>query len=478
MGFFSGGATSGENSQINQNRSYIYGQGSKLDQQAQDRGNAYYDQGQQKTQQADQAYTPLINGQGGYTPEQAAAIENKQGLSQAALTPQQAQAMTGNAWAGITSPDELTGNYLTAGDAAAIHGDQSGIKSGLDQVNAAVDPNSVDIFTQNTRLTPQMQDQIATDAARSATNVDHASMDANAERARSAGMDPLGVAGYTQRADRMAQQDAANSASSARVNAMQVAAGRENNILGANQTLAAQKANAANTNLGAQQKMEQNLSDRAQSMALNRQQTAEGNQATDFNQQQQANDVSTRAQNNIVAAELGGAQYIDTNQSGRATTVANQNQGQAAEGRQYLQNQIGGDNASAQTEQGIQSGVYGTTTGAANQNTQNQITANNRTSGFNQFLQSASGVAQAGAKAYVGSDRRIKENIVLLGQLNGLNIYEYSFIGKPAEERVVGVMAQEAYERFPEDVLVGGEDPSVEPWKVCYETLVPKLLAA
>jgi len=36
-------------------------------------------------------------------------------------------------------------------------------------------------------------------------------------------------------------------------------------------------------------------------------------------------------------------------------------------------------------------------------------------------------------------------------------------------------MAQEAYERFPEDVIVGGDDPNVKPWMVNYGTLLPKL---
>lgn len=402
MGFFSGGATKAENDQINQNRSYIYGKGGQLDQQAQDRGNAYFDQAQQKTQQADQAYAPLINGQGGYTSDQAAAIENQPGLDDLRLTGGEVAGMTGNPNAGTTSGEDLSRNYLTADDAAAIRGDQSGIRSGLGQVNAAVDPNSVADYTARTRLSQGQQDQIATDAARSATNVNHAAMDANTEHARAAGMDPLGVAGYAQQADRRSQQAAADAASHARVEAMQVAAGREDNILGANQTLAAQRASAANANLGAEQGMEKNASDRAAMTALNRQQTAEGNQSTVYGQAQQNNQNATTAATNVVNHRQGIGQYIDTNQSGRATTVANQNQGQAAEGRQYLQNQIGGNNAASQTEQGIQSGIYGTTIGGATQNNQNQINANNRTSGFNQFLNAASGMAQAGAKAYAG----------------------------------------------------------------------------
>ncbi|MDP9114646.1 MAG: tail fiber domain-containing protein [Acidobacteriota bacterium] len=476
MSFFKGGATSTEQNQLNQNKNYIYGQGSTLNQQAQDRSNTAYDQSQNYTAQADQAYAPLVAGQGGYTADQASAIQDKSGLDSLQLTPQEQASIAGNPTAGMTTGDQLSSNYLDQGEAESIKGDQSGINAGLGQVNAAVDPTSVATYTQNTRLTPEMQDQMATDASRSATNVDRATEDANAEKARASGADPLGVAGYTAQADRAAQQDAAIAASNARVNASNTAASRETNILGANQTLDQQKAAAANTNLSAQQQMEANQSSRAQSMALNRQQTGESNQATAYNQAQTADQTASSRAAGIAQNRQSTGQYVDTANSGRATTVANQEQGQAAEGRQYLSNQIGGTTGAAETQQGIQSGVYGTTTGAATQNTSNQVNADKRQSGFNQFLtaagEAAQGAAAMGAKT---SDFRLKENIVLLGQLNGLNIYEYSFNGNP--EREVGVMAQEAYERFPEDVIVGGEDPAVAPWMVRYGTLLPKLIA-
>jgi len=474
VSFFKSGATNQGQDQINQNRNLIYGQGSTLNQNAQDRSNAYYDKAQGYNNQADQAYAPLVNGQGGYTPDQAGKILNQGGLNGLPLTDQEKTAMTGDPNAGRQTEQDLNKNYLDAAEAQSIKGDQSGIQAGLGQVNDAVDPASVATFTQNTRLTPQMQDQIATEGARSATNVDHAAMDSNMEAARASGADPLGMAGYTDRANRHAQQDAANAASSARVNAMQVAAGREGNILGANQTLAAQKAQAAGTNLSAQQQMEQNMSDRAKFGATNRQQTLASNQATLYGQAQNADQVAASRATGIAQNRQGQGQYIDTATSGRETNIANENQNQASEGRNYLTNQVGGNNASAQTEQGIQSGVYGTQTGAADQNNANQINADKRQSGFSNLLSAAGQAAGAAVTKY--SDVRLKENIVLLGQLNGVNVYEYSFKGNP--EREVGVMAQEVYERFPEDVIVGGDDPNVSPWRVKYGTLVPKLLTS
>lgn len=403
MSFFQGGATPQAQAQINQNRNLIYSQGDNLNQQAQDRSSNYQTEANNYTNQADQANAPLIAGQGGYTAPQAAAIQNQSGLDSLQLTSDEQNAIKGNPTAGMTTGDQLSSNYLDAGEAQSIAGDQSGINAGLGQVNAAVDPNSVSTFTDNTRLTPQMQDQMAADASRSATNVDRATEDANSEAARASGADPLGVAGYTSQANRASQQDAALAASNARVTASNTAAAREQNILGANQTLDQQKAAAAATNLGAQQQMEANSSARAQSMALNRQTTGEQNQATAYGQAQTANTTATQQAAALASDRQAQGQYIDTATSGRATTVANQEQAQAAEGRQYLSNQIGGTTGAAQTEQGIQSGVYGTQTGAADNSTNTQVTASNRPSGFNQFLTAAGQAAGGAAAAYKAS---------------------------------------------------------------------------
>jgi hypothetical protein len=63
----------------------------------------------------------------------------------------------------------------------------------------------------------------------------------------------------------------------------------------------------------------------------------------------------------------------------------------------------------------------------------------------------------------------LKENLVLLATIFGLGIYAYNFIGK--KRRVIGMMAQEVFEKFPESVVVGGDDPKKDPWKIQYDKL-------
>lgn len=90
--------------------------------------------------------------------------------------------------------------------------------------------------------------------------------------------------------------------------------------------------------------------------------------------------------------------------------------------------------AAAQQRAGIQ-------TGAAN------ATAASRSTGINNLLN----IAGTAVKAATLSDRRLKENVERLGTLpSGLPVYEFSYLWSP--ERVVGVMADEAREIFPEAI--------------------------
>lgn len=68
---------------------------------------------------------------------------------------------------------------------------------------------------------------------------------------------------------------------------------------------------------------------------------------------------------------------------------------------------------------------------------------------------SSGGLLQAAASAYAASDRRLKENIVPIGQENGHNIYEFNYIGM--QPRLVGVMAQEVLETHPEAVVTNDQ---------------------
>jgi hypothetical protein len=68
------------------------------------------------------------------------------------------------------------------------------------------------------------------------------------------------------------------------------------------------------------------------------------------------------------------------------------------------------------------------------------------------------------------SDRRLKENLQLVGRIKNVNIYEFNFIGEPARER--GCIAQELYLDYPECVHVGGKDEALDPWRVDYARLM------
>ena len=94
------------------------------------------------------------------------------------------------------------------------------------------------------------------------------------------------------------------------------------------------------------------------------------------------------------------------------------------------------------------------------QNAQNQASANSyagnaaangQAYGTNALL----GSAALGLGAYkLLSDRRLKTNIVKIGQLdNGLNVYEYDYVWG---EHAIGVMAQEVLSIKPEAVFMIG----------------------
>ena len=65
---------------------------------------------------------------------------------------------------------------------------------------------------------------------------------------------------------------------------------------------------------------------------------------------------------------------------------------------------------------------------------------------------SAIGTA-GGLAAMKLSDERLKENLKLLDTIDGVNIYEFNYIGKTKKE--VGVIAQEIKDEFPEAVVKG-----------------------
>lgn len=81
---------------------------------------------------------------------------------------------------------------------------------------------------------------------------------------------------------------------------------------------------------------------------------------------------------------------------------------------------------------------------------------NNAMNAQGEFLGSVMGLGGRLGAAYLGSDRRLKEDIKFLHEdmNSGLNVYEFSYVGEP-NRRFIGVMADEVEEVFPEAVHYG-----------------------
>lgn len=142
---------------------------------------------------------------------------------------------------------------------------------------------------------------------------------------------------------------------------------------------------------------------------------------------------------------------------------------------------------------GASQGAYGVAVGAGNSAVQNQMApgqaligamgqSNNTTmQGQNLAMQGTLGVLNAqtqasnsgsslgdlgsllggSAKLYTafGSDRRLKEDIELVGrdERTGLNLYEFSYIDDPDQRRFVGVMSDEVRQVMPSAVTRGAD---------------------
>lgn len=84
-----------------------------------------------------------------------------------------------------------------------------------------------------------------------------------------------------------------------------------------------------------------------------------------------------------------------------------------------------------------------------------QMDAANNNSGLfgtiSQGIGMAGSIGQAALPFVLASDRRLKENIKKLDEIDGFNIYEFNYIG--SLEKQVGVIAQEMLEKCPECVI-------------------------
>lgn len=89
---------------------------------------------------------------------------------------------------------------------------------------------------------------------------------------------------------------------------------------------------------------------------------------------------------------------------------------------------------------------------------------------FSQILGAGIGAAGTVAGAAI-SDVRLKENIIPIGSLRDVNLYEYNLKGLPGKQ--VGVLAQEVIQTHPRAVIPGD---NAKPWMVNYKQLTDELM--
>lgn len=195
--------------------------------------------------------------------------------------------------------------------------------------------------------------------------------------------------------------------------------------------------------------------------------------------EQQTDDLQTRLANQGLGVgteayqramtDLLQEQNDATNQAAYQSVLAGQNaytqdlQNQIAAGgfgnaaQQAYINQLLSALAGSASQYDIQSDIYAARQGLAAAQQQAQQQAYNNRAGLISSLISGS---SSGAGAYYGtkaaSDKRLKENINKLDEVNGINIYEFNYIGD--DKRQVGVIAQEMQEKCPECVIENYEN--------------------
>lgn len=369
-------------------RALVWGKGDVLGQEQVDLAN--------QAEGNSNAYLGSINnlenqymaGQGGYTPQEASAIQGNpqgwqqyynpmaQGLSSAAT--QEAQGLSSAA----SNPANLQSGQAVQNLADAITGGTNGLNSQLDTMDArvrgAIDPNALS-QSQNANAAeqfgPAAQQAMVTGAGISAGLQDQAAVDAMQRSALAAGSSPAGVAAYRARMARQQAIDSGNAMTQARATAaqlgMQGATTAEQQRLGAQQYLTGRQ-------VGAEQQLGQfGVTSRAADVAqrVNAIQNTEAQRiaAQQGASQMQMNAAATGGQAQMGAATTSGQagmygqQNADVNASNRAAAIGQMRIGQqnvGLAGQKQTQSQM---NQNAQNAYQRQQQTYGTQTGAGNQ---------------------------------------------------------------------------------------------------------------
>lgn len=420
------------------NRQFIYQQGQDLINQSgvqagqseADR-NAYLDSTNQLENQ-------MMSGQGGYTPEEAAAITRDP--TQMSQSLQDSQAKQDQAVSGLQTglksavdPSQLRqssgyrakmdeslggeGSYLKG--AVQSMGENMGgavvsEKSGLD---TAVDRSKLGLsgdFSNKYLMSPEEQQRIVSGAGISAGLKDSQAVGDLERSAAAAGTDPMGVAAYRARMARQQAADAGDAMTQARIGASNAAAGRQQTNeamrLGTEQDISSRQQqnvrDVTNTGIAAQKDFTQMGIGAQETLSQQEQQAA----TTEEQNRQAAEQYLTGAK--LQSETTGGEaalqntqlqtgqtqqqnQYTDTNQSNRATGVANTRINQQNTAINNQNQKAGMANQNAQSAYGRQIGAYGTQTQGINQAAGTSQQASQNPSGLDKALGAAAGVASA-----------------------------------------------------------------------------------
>lgn len=349
----------------------------------------------------------MIAGQGGYTPQESAAITGDTGSYTKYFDPVSAnQTLTKSQDNQNNAVGQLNAGLYNAvgnpGTQAELRQNQDvgtsmqntlnsegknltgAVTNEASQLNSAVDPSKLGLsqdFTNNYLMSPTEQQNIVTGAGISAGNKDSQAVGDLQRSAAAAGTDPMGVAAYRQRMATQQAADAGDAMTQARIQASNAAAGRQQtNEAMREQTQqdisSRQMQNAqtvANTGIGAQETgaeqqlnttmgLEQNRQNALQYLTgANLQAATTGGEATLQNAQTTTGQTQQQGQYNT-SQGTNIAENQDVTNSNRAQQIAGTRIGQQNVGLQNQNQKFSTFNNNQQGAYGRQLGAYGTQT--------------------------------------------------------------------------------------------------------------------
>lgn len=396
-------------------RALVWGKGDVLGQEQVDLAN--------QSEANSNAYLGSINnlenqymeGQGGYTPDEASAIQgNPQGWQQYYNPMAQGLSAAANNPANLQNP----GAVQNLSD--ALNGGTNGLNSQLDtmgtRVRGAIDPNALSQSQSANaaeQFGPEAQQAMITGAGISAGLQDQNAVDAMQRSALAAGSSPAGVAAYRARMARQRGIDTANAMTQARATAaqlgMQGATTAEQQRLGAQQYL-------TGTQVGAEQQLGQFGVQSRQADVAQRVNAIQNTEAQRIGAQQGASQMQMGAAGQAGQAGMYGQQNADVNASNRAAAIGQMRIGQqnvGLAGQKQTQSQ---QNQNAQNAYQRQQQTYGTQTGAGNQAANMGLAASQTPSTWDKIAGGISGGLGAVAGFIADGDVATSPQLRVLGE--------------------------------------------------------------